>query len=148
MDMTSRFDQPSEPDFDRYEFRADEDIDVPDFTAADVPAALRSLSDDGLVELIGNLSASSALKELADKQRDYNSAQSAVLDRILPIDPAEHAMHAVIEALSTLEKEIVTAADLARARTLRRMVRDLWQHVTDVTDRAANKEDELVERLR
>ncbi len=70
------------------------------------------------------------------------------------IDPAEHAAHALIVALGTLDQEIAKVLDLpreqqlARANQLRKILKRAWADVTRVTDNAGDKVDQIVERLR
>lgn len=98
----SRFDQPStEPDYDRYETKPVEDVDVPDFDAPEPP-----------------------------------------------IDPVEHAAHALIEALATFEKEIASNQDLARAWVLKRHTERAWKAVDRVASLALDQLDMIVERGR
>jgi len=106
----SRYDGPTEPDYDRYKPKPVEDIDVPDF---DQP-------------------------EIMDSVLVYREA----------IDPAEHAAHALIEALATLDQEIATATTLERANVLRKMLKRAWADVTRVSDNAGDKVDRLMEKIR
>ena len=98
----SRFDQPTnEPDYDRYEPKPVEDMDVPDFDAPDPP-----------------------------------------------VDPAEHAAHALIDALSTLEKAIAETQDLERACQLKELTRRAWRQMDKVDSYASGKIDLILERRR
>lgn len=65
-----------------------------------------------------------------------------------PVDSAEHAAHALIEALGTLAQEIAKATDLERANQLRKMLKRAWADVTRVTDNAGDKVDQILERRR
>jgi hypothetical protein len=70
------------------------------------------------------------------------------------IDPAEHAMHALIDALTTLEQQIVLATQLPRDESLRRLnaLRQLTkraeQHATLVNNKCADAIDRAMERIR
>jgi hypothetical protein len=81
---------------------------------------------------------------------DFDAPNFAVVQRFLdpPVDPAEHAAHALIDALTTLEQQIVLNYDLERANLLRKMLQRAWQHVDLVSGKAASRVDEILERLR
>ncbi len=66
------------------------------------------------------------------------------------IDPAEHACHALIDALTTLEQQIALCGDkdLERANQLRTMLHRHEQYTALVLNKAAAKVDEILERLR
>ncbi len=112
----SRFDGPDEKDYDRYEPKPVEDIDVPDFDQPDT--------------------------DWADVGTD------TVERRDPPIDPAEHAAHALIDALTTLEQQIALCSDLGRANHLRQMAHRHEQNVALVLNKAAAKVDEILELRR
>ena len=65
-----------------------------------------------------------------------------------PVDPAEHAAHAVIDALTDLEQAIATATTLERAHALKQLTRRAYHHVNLVDLKASAKIDDLVERRR
>jgi predicted nucleotidyltransferase len=70
------------------------------------------------------------------------------------IDPAENAMHSLIDALTTLEQQIVLATQLPRDESLRRLnaLRKLTkraeQHATLVHSKCADAIDRAMERIR
>ncbi len=72
------------------------------------------------------------------------------LTLLTAVDPAEHASHALIDALATLEQQIALCSDkdLERANQLRTMLHRHEQHVALVLNTAAAKVDEILERLR
>src|SRR5262245_13592165 len=101
MDM-SRYDQPSEPDFDRYE---DKPIDV------------------------------------QDEPQDGEPWGAAV-------DPAEHAAHALIDALATMERQLAQVTDVQRAIVLKAMLDRAWRSIDRLALAATDKITECVERRR
>lgn len=64
------------------------------------------------------------------------------------IDPAEHAAHALIDALTTLEQQIVLAPTLERLNVLRDLTKRAEQHATLVNGKCAAAIDALLERRR
>ena len=66
------------------------------------------------------------------------------------IDPAEHAAHALIDAIATLEQQIALCpeTDLERARQLYALVFRHEAHVQRVTNQASAKVDAILERRR
>jgi hypothetical protein len=65
-----------------------------------------------------------------------------------PVDPAEHAAHALIDALTTLEQQIVLATTLERLDVLRKLAKRAEQHATLVNGKCAAAIDTLLERRR
>ena len=64
------------------------------------------------------------------------------------VDPAEHAAHALIDALMTLELQMVQVTSLERAVSLKHAIRRLYQQMDRVDLKASEKIDELMERRR
>ncbi len=64
------------------------------------------------------------------------------------IDPAEHAAHAYIDALTTLEQQIVLAPSLERLNALRQLTKRAEQHATLVHNKCADAIDRAMERIR
>ncbi len=132
----SRYDQPTqEPDLDRYEPKPVDDIDVPDFDQPDQPTCTCWLGTDST---------------FGDSDQRMKCAVHG--DSAQAIDPAEHAAHALVDALGTLDQEIAKVLDLpreqqlARANQLRKMLKRAWADVTRVTDNASDKVDQILER--
>lgn len=65
-----------------------------------------------------------------------------------PVDPAEHAAHALIDVLTTLEQEIVQTTDLERAHFLKGLIKRHAQHADAVDLKASAVIDRIVERRR
>ena len=65
-----------------------------------------------------------------------------------PVDPAEAAAHALIDALTTLEQEIVSTQDLERAHFLKVLIKRHAQHADAVDLKASEVIDRIVERRR
>jgi hypothetical protein len=75
-----------------------------------------------------------------------------------PVDPSEHAMHALIDALTTLEQQIVLAdkapfssnpqSPLERLNALRKLTKRAEQHATLVHNKCADAIDRAMERIR
>ncbi len=133
----SRYDQPTqEPDLDRYETRIN-DIDVPDFDQSDPRTCTCWLGTDST---------------FGDSDQRMKCAVHGESTQV--IDPAEHAAHAIVDALKTLDDEIAKVLDLpreqqlVRANQLRKIMKRAWADVTRVTDNAGDKVDQIVERLR
>lgn len=64
------------------------------------------------------------------------------------IDPAEHAAHVIIDALTTLEQELVKCHDLNRAHALKQLTKRAWQHANLVDGKASDVINRIVERRR
>lgn len=91
--------------------------------------------------------------DVADEPRDGESWLDAfmrVQDGLLSgaIDPAEHAAHELIDALTTLEHEIVKTTDLERAHVLKGIIKRHFQQANRVDLKASAKIDALIERRR
>lgn len=91
--------------------------------------------------------------DVADEPKDGESWDDAfirVQDGLLSgaIDPAEHAAHALIDALTDLEKEITTATTLERAHQLKALLKRAYVQVNAVDLKASAKIDALIERRR
>jgi hypothetical protein len=128
----SRFDGPTEPDFDRYAPKPhdpQDDLDVPDFDQPDI---------DG-----GESWTDVAYKHMAQYQKSLHDPSFTI-----SIDPAEHAMHALIDALTTLEQQIVLAPSLERLNALRQLTKRAEQHATLVNNKCADAIDRAMERIR
>jgi hypothetical protein len=65
-----------------------------------------------------------------------------------PIDPAEHAAHAIIDALATFEQELAITLDLSRVQTLKNLLKRAYASVDSVDLKASAKFDEILERRR
>ncbi len=114
--------------------RAEDDIDVPDFDAPDI-----KLDAWGIPEGV------------SVTQEQFNRVLNGALDCVNPpVDPAEHAAHALIDALTTLEQQISLCSDtnLERAHVLRGMALRHEQDAATVTNLASAKVDAITERLR
>lgn len=68
--------------------------------------------------------------------------------RAIAIDPAEHAAHALIDALATLEQEIVKADTLERAHALKQLIKRHYDQVNRVDLLASATIDLCMERRR
>lgn len=64
------------------------------------------------------------------------------------LDPAERAAHTLIDALTTLEQEIVKTTDLERAHFLKGLIKRHAQHADAVDLKASEVIDRIVERRR
>ena len=68
-----------------------------------------------------------------------------------PVDPAEHAAHAVIEALSTFRHQLALAGaaqDFDRGMALWKMLHRMEMDAAQVTNLAASTMDQILERRR
>lgn len=65
-----------------------------------------------------------------------------------PVDPAEHAAHALLEALGTLEQELAQTTDLARAHALKQFTKRAFDAVNRLDLKASAKIDDVMERRR
>ena len=111
---------PDPPDEDRYE--------VKPVDAADAPRDGEPWMQDGE-------SWTDAIKRLEKKG-------------LASVDLAEWAAHALIDALTTLEQELVKTQDLERAHFLKGLIKRHAQHADAVDLKASEVIDRIVERRR
>lgn len=150
----SRFDQPSEPDFDRYEPKPEDAQDaLPD--DVDLPEGFGT--PEAVFVAPEAFQTSLESEDAHDVPCDCRWCRSEELnnpemteDEILygSIDPAEHAAHAVLEALGTFRKAIAENMHFERAMAIRSMLSRVLAEGIKVADLAATKCDELIERRR
>lgn len=128
----------NEPDLDRYETKDPDVADLPeDFGKPDMPfdqaAMTRLIAPDA--PAAGNL------------PEDFGTADMLIVYDARPlnrvIDPAEHAAHALLDAVSDFEKEITQATTLERAWVLKRLLHRAWESVDRVDGLAMDKIETL-----
>lgn len=78
-------------------------------------------------------------------QATYNRFQSQMLDSVdPPVDPAEHAAHDMIDALSRFEREIALAGDADRMFTIWHALQRVTARCLEVADKAGDKTERLI----
>src|SRR5262245_8279401 len=64
------------------------------------------------------------------------------------VDPAEHAAAQLIDALATMERQLIAVTDVERAVNIKKLVHQAWEQMDRVDLKASHKIDELMERRR
>ncbi len=125
--MASKFDQPDSDDTSVYD--EERPVDVQDEPT------------DGEPWLDSGGCGRSLLRNARPLQDAQHFRVNALLDA--PIDPAEHAAHRIIDALSTLETELAKVSDLERCWSLRRIMGSVTKDTERVHQAIIDKIDVL-----